>query len=178
MLADVFTAKPIKTFGTLFFLDAKPAARIGYTASAWMLKAQPHVMMELKRLFPGYRQRPAGEITLADTPETAYRIAWCSLAFPLEMTPSVQKRLEQRVQERQDTRRDVETILNGGEIGMLGGYEPAIELYPHQKEAAALANRTGRLLLLDETGAMKTGWMCFASEQAAWEHIANREGNA
>jgi SNF2 family DNA or RNA helicase len=145
--SDVFTQKPTKTFGTLT-----------HRGGHWQLRVAPHVAMELKRLFPGYRQDADGAIGLSDNPETAFKLAWALLMFPLEMNRRTRKHLDGQVADRMETRSAVEQILNGGQLNLSSGaYEPALELYPHQKEAAALATTTGQLLLLDETGAMKTG---------------------
>ena len=146
-IVDVFAAKPPRTYGSLLFKNGR-----------WHIAAEPHVLMELKRLFPGYTQTPDGTITLADTLEMAVKVAWVHLMHPLQMAPGVRKRLEGRTQERMDKRATVEAILSGGHLNLgADAYQPSLKLYPHQVTAAALANTTGQLLLLDETGAMKTG---------------------
>ena len=43
-----------------------------------------------------------------------------------------------------------------GHVPAAGGYEPAVEPYKHQLQAAAIAVATGRLLLGDDLGMGKT----------------------
>ncbi len=110
-----------------------------------------------KRLFPGFRQEIDG-LSLADTAEIAFKLAWIQLMYPLVRDAATDARLEDRAQERVALRTAVEEILAGRQLDLRdGAHEPAVDLFPHQREAAVLANATGRLLLLDETGAMKTG---------------------
>lgn len=160
MLLDVFTKPPVKLYGTLVYrpVRSRRAIASGYRTGCWEVAAQPHVIMELKRLFPGHRQQVDGSITVADTPEFSYRVAWMLLMFPLKLDAATERRLDARTRERVETRAAVEEILAGGQLAMgAGAFEVAIPLYPHQIAAAALANATRQLLLLDETGAMKTG---------------------
>lgn len=158
MLLDVFTRAPAKTYGTLHYRPADDASLAGFENGYWQIRAQPHVLMELKRLFPGFRQDYDGSLTLADTPEVAYKVAWMQLMYPLVRDDGTDRHLEARARERVATREAVESILNGGHVELRdGAYEPAIDLFPHQREAAVFAHTTGHLLLLDETGAMKTG---------------------
>lgn len=147
-LADLFSAKPARTFGSLKF-DRR--------GGCWVAKAEPHVSMELKRLFPGFRQDAQG-LAFSDSPETAMKLAWLLLMFPLEMPRASEKHLRGRTEERFAMRARVEKILQGGQLALMkDAFESSLPLYPHQKTAAALAVSTGGLLLLDETGAMKTG---------------------
>lgn len=158
MLLDIFTRPPAKTYGTLHYRAADAQSLAGYDGGYWRIRAQPHVLMELKRLFPGHRQEPDGTLTLADTAEVAFKIAWTQLLYPLGRDADADRMLETRARERVATRETVERILSGGHQALReGAYEPALDLYEHQREAASLAHATGRLLLLDETGAMKTG---------------------
>lgn len=148
-LADLFSEKPARTFGKLTF-DRR--------ARCWQAKAEPHVSMELKRLFPGYRQDGEGRVSVSDSPEIAMKLAWLLLMFPLEMTRATEARLRDRTVERFEMRSRVEEILKGGQLALgAEAFESSLPLFPHQKTAAALAVATGALLLLDETGGMKTG---------------------
>lgn len=155
-LLEPFAGPATKTYGTL---RHEPAGAVdGYRFGCWRIAAEPHVMMEMKRLLPGHRMQRDGTITVADTPEVSFRVAWMLLMFPLDQPPATRARLEDRTRERVEMRNVVEEILSGGQLPLRdGAFSPAVDLFPHQKTAAALVHKTRRLLLLDETGAMKTG---------------------
>jgi hypothetical protein len=65
------------TYGTL-----RHSVPEGKGRPVWAVKAEPHVMIRLKRTLPRIQASRTGEITVVDTPEMARELAWFMDRFP------------------------------------------------------------------------------------------------
>jgi hypothetical protein len=137
------------TYGRLSWIDdPRPA---------WIVQAQPHVTIRLKRIFPRADMTRAGLVALADTPETARELEWCMDRWPLEMEPDVARRLLRSADAHREQEQAVNDIL-GGKAGVLrlDLGEPGMTPRPYQEQFVALLAEVRRILLGDATGVGKT----------------------
>lgn len=142
----------MRTYGTLMWRD--PSFHPDMTRPMWAVKAEPHVMVRLRRIFPR-ASTSHGIVALVDTPETAADLDWILARWPLEMDPTTAARLAARASEHSDTRDEVARILDGY-VPPSALREPAITPRDYQTAAAEIVRRTGRLLVADELGLGKT----------------------
>lgn len=134
----------MKTFGTLDHKDGK-----------WVLKAEAHVIMRLKRLFGKIGQKQHGTIRIVDTIDTSRDLEWFLQRFPVDYTsPTVETRLRAQADQHRERASLVEQVLSR----MLAGndYELSKPMRDYQKVAADLVLASGSLLLCDDMGIGKT----------------------
>ncbi|HEX4461929.1 MAG TPA: DEAD/DEAH box helicase, partial [Polyangia bacterium] len=118
----------------------------------WEIQAEPHVMIKLRRWFPGIKARDVGRVRLADTIENCRDLSWFVDRYPLNVDPLA--RLVDRASEHQMRMAFVADVLGGKK--QFEGFELALPARAYQKEVAALALATGGLLCADEVGLGKT----------------------
>lgn len=135
------------TFGTLQFEEKKPRGR-------YRIKAEPHVIMRLKRLFARVEVERA-DILVADTAEVGRELVWFMGRFPLDMDATTRERVMARDREDREREAAIGEVL-AGTYQAPAARELAVPLRDYQKTAAALVLRTGRLLLGDQLGLGKT----------------------
>lgn len=123
-------------------------------ASRWLVKAQPHVAIRVKRLFEKAAQFTAGEIKLADSLENCRELLWFLERYELEMTEADRSRLAARAAEHRERESLVEQMLSGQLPPR--AFELAIPPRDYQRVGADLWIRMGGLLLADDTGIGKT----------------------
>ncbi|MFD2082869.1 hypothetical protein SAMN05421678_11840 [Actinopolymorpha cephalotaxi] len=83
----------VKTYGELRHGDGH-----------WGIRAEAHVMMRLKRMFPS--AKGAGAIAyLSDTMEMARDIQWFTMRYPLVMSDETRFYLEQRADQHRSSDR-------------------------------------------------------------------------
>lgn len=133
-----------RTYGSLKYMSLR---------KKWMIKAEPHVIMLAKRLFPRVNKSDH-DIELADSPESAMDIEWMTHRYPLQMDDATRGLLMFRVAAQRKRLSEMERIV-------AGEYHPrsfAMALPPreYQKIAAELYLRQGFLLLADTVGLGKT----------------------
>jgi SNF2 family DNA or RNA helicase len=134
----------VKTHGQLMHADGH-----------FGVKASPHVMVKVKRLFPRAYPHREGFIFVSDTPEVARDLEWLMTRYPLDVKPAVLARLTSRAEVHRANEETVRAIL-AGERAHLQLVEPAREPRNYQLVAADLALTTGRLLLCDDLGLGKS----------------------
>lgn len=134
-----------RTYGTLTRTDD----------GMWAIKAEPHVMVRLKRVFPKAHRTTVGEIRLAATPETAADIRWVLARWPLLSSEDTADHLHGLANHYDEQRATVQAILEH-RAPTLDLKETSVPLRDYQEEAVALTLTTGRLLLLDDVGLGKT----------------------
>lgn len=147
----------MRTYGTLIYAPA-----IGWRSGVWVISAEPHVAVKLKRWFPRARPGQAGELALTDTPEVASDLAWFTARWPLKATRDHLAVLARRSAEYDEQRATLHRILSGGKA--LGGrdwLEPALPPRAHdgkvwQAAPADIVLSTGRTLCGDVLGLGKT----------------------
>jgi SNF2 family DNA or RNA helicase len=139
----------VKTYGSAK-LETRQLGRA--MRPAWVVKAEPYVLLRLKRLFQRIDKSQMGEVLIADSAEACRELLWFSERFPLEFTP--RERLERGAAEHLEREQMVQAVLTGG-------YKPPeFDLtYPpreYQRLAASMLLRSGCLLLADDLGLGKT----------------------
>lgn len=134
----------MKTYGTL-----------GYKKGKWIVDAEPHVVVRLKRVFPRVARRQHGKIRITDTLETARDLEWFTARFPLACeSPAVAERLRSRADEQRRREHAVAELLSGARPP--AEFELALPPREYQRLAADLALTTGGLLVADDVGLGKT----------------------
>lgn len=133
----------MRTFGKVR-LEAK--------ARQWVIEAEPHVFIRLKRVFQKIDKTSHGVIFLSDTPENCRELLWFIDRYPMTVEPLAY--LEQR------SRAYIEQSERLAEI-IAGRYTPrplnlALPLRDYQAIAAETALQAGALLIADELGLGKT----------------------
>lgn len=121
----------------------------------WGIKAQPHVMIRVKRIFPRLEASRTGWAQMEDTPETARDIEWLAGRWPLDMADDVAARLAGRAGAHRQREHAVDAILSGQILAPMLG-EPAREPRSYQLVAAQMGRTTKRLLIADDLGLGKS----------------------
>lgn len=135
------------SYGELRFEPGPPAK--------WCVtRLAPHVAVKFKRMFPNVPQS-AVEITLSDTDDVRADLEWFLVRYPLEgadrhLLAEGTARLTKRLAERD------RILLPDWTPGPLTGFRPGFAPYRYQAQAAAIALKTGALLLGDDVGLGKT----------------------
>lgn len=126
-----------------------------YNGGFWYLKAEPHVTMMLKRIFPRVPANREGVLTLSDTPSTAVDLDWVMTRWPLDLSAPTHQHLLARLEAHRVLQAEVDAIMAGS---LRLGYErvPLRQPKDHQVSAADLALKTGHVLLTDPLGGMKS----------------------
>ncbi len=146
----------MKTYGTVTLDSAgrAPGARRA-KGMAWRIKAEPHVMVRLKRHFARVNAAVVGEAWIADTAEVARDLEWFCERFPLDFDEVARAHLAERAGEHREREQAVEQLLSGRYQASLP-FALALPPREYQKVAAEMLLRTGRLLLADDVGLGKT----------------------
>lgn len=138
----------------------------------WLIKAQPHVMMHLKRVFPQIKpnlQSNGIGLMLSDTIENCREIEWFLQRWSLDISETDKLHLTQRSSKHREQEDLVAKMLAG--ITEQEPFDLAIDPRQYQVIAARLVLSTGSLLLADDLGLGKenpvntrictpSGWRC------------------
>ena len=118
----------------------------------WVIEAEPHIMMRLKRVFGSVGRRAYGKIQMSDTAANCRDLAWFVQRYPMEVTP--RDHLENRAREHEERENIVRDLL----AAKIAPREFKLKFPPrdYQKLAADVALRSGGLLLCDDLGLGKT----------------------
>jgi SNF2 family DNA or RNA helicase len=119
---------------------------------AWVVDAQPHVMMRLKRVFASVKAGKTGPTEISDTRGNARDLEWFLERYPLEVPERA--RLAARATEQRQAESLALKIMEGG--GVRRRFDLAVPAREYQKVAAELALASGGLLLADDLGLGKT----------------------
>lgn len=120
---------------------------------SWHIKAEPHVMIRLKRVFPRVNVQ-MGTIAIRDTDEVSKDLSWILERYPLEIDP--EHRVHMRTRARTfDERADAFVGVLTGKLDARP-FELALPPRDYQRIAADLSLRTGGLLIADDLGIGKT----------------------
>lgn len=124
----------------------------------WIITAEPHVMIRLKRLLPGVRIAKADSLAVTATEEMAQEIRWAMQRWTFEMSDADHAELSAKAQAADEREVLVDRIRSG--TGFLtpgvGWLEPAFPLRDYQQLATDLIRTTGATLIVDELGLGKT----------------------
>jgi len=131
----------VRTFGTAELKDGK-----------WVVQAEPHVLLRLKRTFASIRSKEQGRVSISDTIDNCRELAWFCDRYPLTVTPAA--RLHSRASEHRERETLVHSLLNGQTPAR--DFELAEPARDYQRVAADLALASGGLLIADDVGLGKT----------------------
>jgi len=118
---------------------------------------EPHVAIRLKSVFPRIARTATTPIILAGGPQLDADLDWFMQRYPLRMGGEARDRLAERKTLFEMTQSEIVNILSpdwqpAERIDFREGKAP----YHYQAQAAELARRMGRLLLMDDLGLGKT----------------------
>lgn len=122
----------------------------------WGIRAEPHVLIRLKRLFPRLAQNRSGVVTIKDTLEVARDLEWFTARYPLRMDEITAAYLRAEADQHRATETAIGDILAGQRTLSVGFREPARTPRAYQLQAADITLAAGRLLLADDVGLGKT----------------------
>jgi hypothetical protein len=118
---------------------------------------EPHVAMRLKAIFPRIPRTGRPPFDLVGGPSVDADLQWFLSRYPLRIDPAAADRMAERKTLFDLQQAELSSILSAdwrpsAVVGFREGQRP----YDYQVQAAELARRTGRLLLMDEMGLGKT----------------------
>lgn len=142
----------LEEYGTVEYVPSRGAGRPG----SWSVRAEPHVMVRLKRILPRVDATRTEGLVVSDTAEVAHDLVWVLTRWPMRLDASAADRLSGRAAEHRATQDTVVAILNGERAPSPRPRTAAKAVRDYQQTAADLAAATGRLLLTDPIGAGKT----------------------
>ena len=132
--------------------------RIERAGEAWRIVAiEPHVAIRLKQVFPRINKTARPPFTLTGGPQLDADLAWFLSRYPMEITQTDATQMAERKTLFEVGQMELGAILSQAwtppaVTGFRGNQKP----YGYQVQAAEMARRTGRLLLMDEMGLGKT----------------------
>lgn len=143
--------------------------RARHENGGWMLDdVEPHVCLRLKQIFPRIPRTARPPFRIEGDAQTDADLAWFMERYPLAMSAEDRDHLGSRKALFETQQAELMSLLSDswlptGNAGFRAGESP----YPYQSQAAELARRTGRLLLMDGLGLGKTVTACamFADPQ-------------
>lgn len=140
----------VRTYGVLGYRRPRAQELRGW----WLMAAEPHVMVRVKRLFGRVQTSRGGGVMLTDTPEVCRDLQWMLDRYPLRMDDATRARLEGQGELFRAREEAIVRVLDGGRVEDLR--EPARPAREYQRIAADLAITTGRLLCTDDLGLGKS----------------------
>ena len=131
---------------------ARTYGDIGFAEGTWHLKADPHVMIRLKRLFP--RVSTFGTIEIKHTDEVAKDLLWILDRYPMRISVEDRKKLADSAQTHDARLAYFDGMLSGKVVPK--EFDLAIPLREYQRVAADLALHSRGLLITDDLGLGKS----------------------
>jgi len=120
----------------------------------FVVRAEPHVVMRLKRVFAGIDEDQHGAVTISATDEHAEDLLWFLSRWPMRVAGGTLGRIVAGQRSREDRRAAAGQILADGYVPK--AFALAFPPRPYQAVAAELALRQGGLLIADDVGLGKT----------------------
>lgn len=141
----------MKSLGTLDFTAGDPTGQF-----LWK-DLRPDVAIRAKHIFRQIRTARLGVLEVSATDSVCVDVEWFLQRYNLSLTSSARRRIHQGCASAARLERDLGEITAPGwtppaQTGFREGRAP----YPYQAAAAAVAQRTGSLLLMDDVGLGKT----------------------
>lgn len=133
----------MKTYGTF-----------GLGERGWVISADPHVLLRMKRVFNKIDKGQFGAVVLSDTTENCRDLVWFMDRYPLDGAPEHQARLKARAEEHLH-HEDVLASILGGRF-QARAFEMAVAPRDYQAQAAEAILQGKSLLLADDLGLGKT----------------------
>lgn len=120
--------------------------------NCWVIRAEPHVSLRLKRVFSKIERNALGVLRLEDTIDNARDLQWFMQRYPLEC--SQPETLAARAEQHRERESLVNTLLNSLPTGL--DFPMALPPRDYQQTAAALTRTNHGLLLADDVGLGKS----------------------
>lgn len=120
----------------------------------WEIACEPHVMIQIKRVFERIHKGSHKSAFVSDAPQAAYDLRWFMLRWPMIVEPLAQEHLDARCAEYEQRLQLVGELL--AENFVPRPFEMALPPRTYQATAAELALRSGSLLCADDVGLGKT----------------------
>lgn len=120
----------------------------------WAVRADPHIVLRIKRVFERISKGDHGTVYLDDTIENCRDLSWFMERYPLEISDDDRQRLDDGAAKHRDHIQSLEQLIDPS-------YQPrafpmAISPRDYQARAAEVYLKQGDLLLVDELGLGKT----------------------
>lgn len=132
----------------------KTYGRVSYKDGEWTVKAEPHILLRLKAVFPRILKNQRGAVTLKHNEEVCRDLEWFMQRYALKIDTRIREFLASCSKDHQETILRLEQMIDPK-------YQPpdfALALPPreYQKRAAEVILARGSLLLADDVGLGKT----------------------
>lgn len=118
---------------------------------------EPHVAIRLKQVFPRINKTARPPFVLTGGPQLDADLRWFLARYPMRITPDAAAQMVERTTLFEVGQAELGSILSAAWVPpATSGFRDGTQPYTYQVQAAELARRTGRLLLMDEMGLGKT----------------------
>lgn len=146
----------MKTFGTYKYANGR-----------FLIDAEPHVVLKLKRVFPKVSRRHHGTIRLTYNAETCRDLEWFLTRYPLlPADEKAERRLCKGAAKHREHQSLVDELLSG--VREARAFPLAVPAREYQRKAAEITLASGGLLLADDVGLGKTASaICVLCEPSA-----------
>jgi SNF2 family DNA or RNA helicase len=133
----------------------KTYGKIAAFENAYIIEAEPHVLLRLKRVFPRISKKKHGKICIADTLETSRELHWFMSRYPLAYNDNAtERRVEERASQHRESETIVDALING--VQKAQHFQLALPPREYQRVSAGIVLATGGLLIADDMGLGKT----------------------
>ncbi len=131
---------------------------IEWSGGGWVITdLEPHVRLKLKAIFPRVPKKAAPPYVLTGTTQLDADLAWFMTRYPLAIAEADQARMMERRSLFELGQQELATLLSPSwKPTAITGFRDGERPYDYQMQAAILARRKGRLLLMDDLGLGKT----------------------
>lgn len=120
----------------------------------WRFTGEPHVLMQLKRVFGRIWEGEHGTVTIQDTDEIRKRIKWFLLEYPMKVSAGDERLLAEGAARHQATILRLDQIIDKSYVSR--AYKMALPPRDYQKVAAEMVLERKGLLIADDLGTGKT----------------------
>lgn len=130
---------------------------IEYSGKAWRItRAEPHICIKLKAIFPRIPQTAIAPFELEDKAEIANDLLWFMERYPLDISESDAKRMRTERQWHIDAMNKADAIMLPQHQAKLQILNPGMEARSYQLQANDLFQLRKRILVGDDLGLGKT----------------------
>lgn len=134
------------------------ADNAGTRHATWRItQIEPHVAIRLKQIFPRIKKTAKPPFTLTGNTQLDADLKWFLSRYPMRMAETARARMHERTTLFELGQKEIGSILSSDwKPPAINGFRQGVAPYGYQVQAAELARRKGRLLLMDEMGLGKT----------------------
>lgn len=120
----------------------------------WNLTGDPHVLLQLKRIFARIWAGEHGTVTFQDTDEMRRRINWFLMMYPMKVSLQDRKALAEGAHRHDETILRLDEMIDSKYVAR--SYKMALPPREYQKVAAEMALARKGLLIADDLGVGKS----------------------